>query len=63
MLLRLVEKEPEHWEAVRGLNSGPSAPDEPLAVYFRRWHSAVPDKHKPFVRHIARLYGIALEKP
>jgi len=63
VLLRLLEKEPEHWEAVRGLNSGPSTPDEPLALYFRRWHNAMPVKHKPFVKHIARLYGIALEQP
>jgi hypothetical protein len=63
VLLRLFEKEPERWEAVRWLNTASSSREEEFERYLRRWHGATPDKHKEFVRRIARLYGIALAQP
>lgn len=60
VLLRLFEHEPTHWEAVRWLNTAPSAKDEPFARYLRRWHDALPTKHRPLVVRIAVLYGLNL---
>ena len=60
VLLRLLEKQPEHWEAVRGLNSAPSKADQPLEQYFRRWHDAAAEKHRPFIEHVGQLYKVNL---
>jgi hypothetical protein len=63
VLLRLFEKDPQRWEAVRWLNSAPSPEGETFGEYLARWRRAVPERHKPFVGRIAELYGIELPSP
>jgi len=60
VLLHLFEEEPNRWEAIRWLNTGPSPEGEPFRVYLGRWHRAVPERHKAFVERIAKLYGVEL---
>ena len=60
VFLRLFEQQPERWEAVRWLNSAPSPEGETFGQYLQTWHDAVPDRHKPFVARVARLYGIQI---
>jgi hypothetical protein len=61
VFLQLFEQHPEHWEAVRWLNSRPSPKDEPFEKYLQRWHGAVPQKHQPFVERLAHLFGLPLQ--
>jgi hypothetical protein len=60
VLLPLFEEQPEHWEAVRWLNHEARPENEPFAAYLTRWHNAVPERHREFVREIASLYGVEL---
>ena len=61
VLLKLFEEHPEHWEAMRWLNSTPSPPGEPFEKYLQRWHAAVPKPHQPFVLRLAELFGVSLK--
>jgi len=61
VFLRLFEQQPERWEAVRWLNASPSPKGETFQQYVQKWHNAVPDRHKPFVKRVAGLYGVAIE--
>jgi len=58
VLLHLFEKQPTHWEAVRWLNSKPSPAGETFEQYLKKWYGAVPERHQPFVKTIAELYGL-----
>jgi hypothetical protein len=60
-LLAMFEEQPEHWEAVRWLNSAPSPAGEPLERYLQRWHDAVPKKHQPFVVRVAESFGLRIK--
>ena len=60
LMLRLFEEEPQHWEAVRWLNSTPSGQNEAFSDYLQRWHNAVPDRHQPFIRRLAGLFGVEI---
>ena len=60
VLLRLLEQKPEHWEAVRWLNHSRAPQGETFEKYLRRWHNAVPERHRDFVRRIAELYGVEI---
>jgi hypothetical protein len=60
VFLQLFEERPERWEAVRWLNSAPAPQGETFDKYFKRWHGAVPKRHKPFVEKVAALYGISV---
>lgn len=57
-LLPLMEGSPESWEAVAWLNSFPSPEGETFTDYLRKWHGAVPLKHRAFVEEIMRRFGI-----
>ncbi|MGB2823869.1 MAG: hypothetical protein WBF17_23015, partial [Phycisphaerae bacterium] len=59
-LLRLFEKHPEHWEAVGYLNIGDAGASKGLAGHLSAWHGSSPEKHKPFVRSVAEMFGIEL---
>ncbi|MCL4201690.1 MAG: hypothetical protein KJ000_04295 [Pirellulaceae bacterium] len=63
VLLHLLEKQPERWEAVRWLNTIPPRDDDTFAMYLQNWHDAVPEKHKPFVQKLASLYGVPPVSP
>ena len=58
VLLPLFEEQPDHWEAIRWLNHEARPAKESFADYLKRWHAAVPERHRAFVQEIARLYGI-----
>jgi len=58
ILLHLLEAHPEHWAAVRWLNSSPSPKGETFRQYMAKWLDAVPENHKPFVRSVAELFGV-----
>jgi len=60
VLLRLLEREPNRWEAVRWLNAGPAPAGRTFPEYLQAWHDAAPGRHKPFIRQVADLYGIPL---
>jgi hypothetical protein len=60
VLLRLLEEKPEHWEAVRWLNHTHGPRGETFQRYLLRWHDAVPERHRSFVRRVAELYGIGI---
>lgn len=60
VLLRLLERQPEHWEAIRGLNSASSTADQPLDEYFRRWRDAAAEKHRLFIEHVGQLYKVKM---
>jgi hypothetical protein len=61
VMLRLFEEDPRRWQAVHWINRGSPAGDESLSEYLQRWHDAVPDAHKAFVRQLAQLFGQQLE--
>jgi hypothetical protein len=63
VLLEILEAQPESWEAVRWLNSLPSREGETFRQYLEKWHGAVPEKHRAFVRKVAGHYGIAIQAP
>lgn len=56
-LLPLFEVEPSCWEAVRWLNSSPSPKGETFQQYLAKWHRSAPERHKPFIKTIARQFG------
>ena len=60
VLLPLFEKHPEHWQAVQYLNLGARKERRTFPRYLADWHRHAPETHKPFVLHIARLFGIVL---
>ena len=60
VLLNLLERNPEHWNAIRWLNSSPSPEGETFLQYLTKWFYAVPGKHTDFVESIASLFGISL---
>lgn len=59
-LMPLFEKEPEHWNAVRYLNSVPAEKGITLREYFAKWHKATPARHRAFVLRIAGAFGAAV---
>ena len=63
VILRLLERTPGHWNAVRWLNSSPSSPGETFLQYLTKWRNAVPMQHREFVDSIGTLFGLSLEKP
>ena len=61
VFLTLFEEDPSRWGAVRWLNKAPSPKGETFQQFLAKWHRAVPDKHKPFVKKVAQLFGIPLK--
>ncbi|HPD14469.1 MAG TPA: hypothetical protein PLE19_05940 [Planctomycetota bacterium] len=59
-LLPLFEKQPEHWEAVTWLNAQPVREPRTLEQHLAAWRAHCPEKHRPFVAEIAKVFGIAL---
>lgn len=60
VLLRLLEEQPENWEAFRWLNTTPATPGDAFPVYLQKWHDAAPDARRPFIRSVAELFGFSL---
>ena len=60
VLLTLLERSPEHWNAIRWLNSSPSPEGETFLQYLTKWHRAAPKEHTDFIEATASLFGISL---
>jgi hypothetical protein len=56
-LLELLEKKPEHWEAVSWLNAE-THEEMSFGEYLASWRRHVPAKHKDFVRQVGALFGV-----
>jgi hypothetical protein len=57
-LLPLFEEQPECWEATNWLDEDMSGT---FLGYLGDWHARVPEKCRPFVRRIAREFGMEIE--
>lgn len=60
-LLPIFEAAPEKWEAVSWLNTERLTKLHTFKDYLEAWRRNCPDRHKEFVRGIARQFGIELE--
>jgi len=61
-VLPLLERNPQHWQAVGYLNQWePREAEQSLAAYLADWHRRVPRQHKPFVQDVARLLEIEVK--
>lgn len=59
-LLPLLEKNPEHWNALGWLNQWGVNQELTFAEYLADWNRRVPQMHKPFVADIARAFNVRL---
>lgn len=59
-LLPLFEADPSRWEAVGYLNHSPSDAAASFKSYLAAWHGDAPARHKPFIRQVAKLFGVEL---
>jgi hypothetical protein len=59
-LLPVFEAEPAGWEAVTFLNRGPSGGRQPLSEHFSEWRVNCPDRLRPFVSKVARVFAVRL---
>jgi hypothetical protein len=55
-LLPLLEKDPQHWNAVAYLNQGDAERELTFAEFLRDWHDRVPKQHQPFVVAVSELF-------
>jgi cyanophycinase len=60
-VLPLLEKEPEHWAALRYLNRWDPTRELTFAEYLRDWHERAPAEHKAFVAEVAGLFEISVK--
>ena len=57
-LARLLDQNPEHWEALRYLTLGRPDPTNSFETFIENWYFSVPKAQKPFVKQIADLLGV-----
>lgn len=62
-LLPLLEKNPEHWNALRWLNRWDPNRELTFVAYLADWHGRVPEMHKEFVADIAKAFNVQLVRP
>lgn len=55
-LLPLLEKDPQHWNAVAYLNQGDAERELTFAEFLQDWHDRVPKQHQPFVVAVSDLF-------
>ncbi len=60
-LVRLLERDPHHWEAFRYLNLGRPDPTNSFESYLENWYFSVPREQKPFVQRVVALLGVKSE--
>lgn len=58
VLLPLLEKHPENWEAIAYLNVEPPSEPAGFAQYLAAWRRAAPEKHRAFIQQIAETFGV-----
>ncbi len=59
-LLPLLEKNPQHWEALNGLNQWDPEKELTFEQYLADWKSQVSEEHQDFVHEVAEAFGISL---
>lgn len=57
-LLKFLEKDPHHWEAVFWINEKRTKEKVSFEDYLKNWKASVPEKHKIFVEKIINLFGL-----
>ncbi len=55
-LLPLFEADPRRWESLTWLNTETLGPKSSFAELLAAWEKHSPDRHKPFVREVRRLF-------
>lgn len=60
VLLPLFEAEPEHWEAVRWLNTGKPDRVQTLGEFLGDWRANAPERHGAFIGEIADAFGVEM---
>jgi hypothetical protein len=55
-LLPLLEANPENWEALSYLNLTPHRDNKPLLSHLVEWNAVCPDRLKPFIEDLKRLF-------
>lgn len=58
-LLPVFESAPGTWEAVTFYHATRRGPDQSLKERLADWHQAVPAVHRPAIRRIAAIFGVA----
>ena len=61
-LLPIFEKHPDHWPAVGWLNARATKKPRTFTQYLLDWQQSAPEKHRGFIRHVARQFGVVLPK-
>lgn len=60
--LKLLEKNPHHWQAIGFLNQWDAkTPPTSLQAFLADWHQRVPALHKPFVQEIATVFALTIQ--
>jgi len=59
-LLPRFEASPESWEAIAYLNSSEPHDAKDFAEFLQQWCDRCPEKHRLFVRQLAREFGIVI---
>jgi hypothetical protein len=59
LLLPLKLETPASWEAFGYLNNSPPDGEASFASYLGAWYKDAPAKHKPFVKQVAEMFGLA----
>ena len=57
-LLPLLERDPKQWQAFFWINEKRTSEKVSFKKYLNNWESSVPDKHKPFVRQIRKMFSL-----
>jgi hypothetical protein len=57
-LAKMLEANPEHWEAFRYLNLGRPDEKNSFEAYLENWYFSVPKAQKPFVKSVVDLLGV-----
>ncbi|HWB02123.1 MAG TPA: hypothetical protein VG796_03800 [Verrucomicrobiales bacterium] len=57
-LLRMLEANPQQWEAVTWLNSSPSPQGETFSAYLNKWCKAAPDRCREFIKDVMKRFGV-----
>jgi hypothetical protein len=60
-LLPLFEAAPEHWEALRTLNAVHGDKERPFSRYLGDWSRSAPERHREFIRALARKLGTTVD--
>lgn len=61
VLLPLLQKNPQHWQALSQLNQWDKNQRPTFAEYLQDWHMRVPEAHRTFVEQIAERFELKIK--